>query len=443
MPFPSYYETDIDRARKRSQEMQKEMGGASQTATGSLSAYQQLQAKLAEDEDSKQRLALEQAREDRIAAFGRGGSANSGKGKGSAASTPSGLSPGQDVPDLTLGAPAPGAPMTVQEALNAKLTPGMSMLPKNAAAQVADVGDIMQKAGLNQESRTDAVPNTGDDIIDQGMGSKTPGALPSPDVRAALQRVEGSAQGDETMASPDVQKQAVDLDKEKAEAAKVAAQAKVAEKKAAPSTGGVAGPKKPPKGQVMLPDGSTGKPLSPKDLHDSIATPRKLIDSLGELVDAVPELDTGLRRSVEEGAGSIPLIGKAVEGAITSDKQLEFESKIHAALANVNNAMDRRVSEATLRLWTKQVVDSAKLGKKAYADALKGIQDDMRKRQTEYESELRQSGYAVPPGSSSPSAPAGAAQGDRVVVSNGTKTVSIPRARLTEAQADGFHEVGP
>lgn len=153
-----------------------------------------------------------------------------------------------------------------------------------------------------------------------------------------------------------------------------------------------------------------GKQMSPNDLNSQISTPRSVIKNLGVVIGDVPKMDTGGRYAAEQAAGKVPLIGGLARGAIMSDSQSGFEARIDTALAGVNNAMDRRVSEHTMALWKKALVDGAMLGPKAYAAALRSIQAEMQAKQDETESNLKASHYLVPPagGPAAPSTSAGA-----------------------------------
>lgn len=423
MPFyvsSPFGDINDDELARRQQAQLDAAGGAAQNGVlGALKTMHDLAGEKwtqgVKEQEIKQagdRLALEQAREDRIAAFGRGhpdGLTPGGKGSKTA---PGGGMPSIGGPD---GLPAPlgpnGQPMSLDDAGDA--LPGArpvfrrtisTSTQSNDPKVMEQVNRARKAAGLDVLSPYSQASDTPDmtpapqpsgglafDVYDQGAdpGTSTEGAAPGPDVRDALRRTAGSAETDATMATEDEQKKRADLDRAKANA--IAAEKRAAKPAAVARV-------KPPKGSITGPTGDTGKPLSPKDLNDHVAVPRRLIQSLDELITAAPELDTGARATAEDAAGHIPIVGEYARGKLMSQKQADFESKIHSALAGVNNAMDRRVSEPTLRLWTKQVVDAAKRGPEAYAASLRGIQEDLRKRQDEYESELKASGYLVPGG---------------------------------------------
>jgi hypothetical protein len=186
---------------------------------------------------------------------------------------------------------------------------------------------------------------------------------------------------------------------------------------------------------------SAGKPLKPPALDMQITHPRSVIDQLDELRAASATAPSGARAGAGDFASKIPIVGPSLQEAIAPGQQ-DYEGNVAIALANVNNAMDRRVSEATIKLWSHQLANPS-LTPEQRATKINEIQSYLRNLQAGRESDLKASGYLVPPAVAHAKPPGidTATSSDRVVVTNGSETLSIPRSRLQEAQADGFTAV--
>jgi hypothetical protein len=138
-----------------------------------------------------------------------------------------------------------------------------------------------------------------------------------------------------------------------------------------------------------------GKPLKPPALDMQITHPRSVIDQLDELRAASATAPSGARAGAGDFASKIPIVGPSLQEAIAPGQQ-DYEGNVAIALANVNNAMDRRVSEATIKLWSHQLANPS-LTPEQRATKINEIQNYLRNLQAGRESDLKASGYLVPP----------------------------------------------